>query len=89
MTTLRDILEKAEDNTEYVITFRSGNKLGLKDFESVDESIYEKDDLFVGWVVSQVKCDKRFFTPGTGFQFALNDVTEVALKESGKLLYQE
>ena len=88
MTTLREILENSEDNKEYIVTFRSGNKLGLKDFEPVDKTIYGKDNLFVGWVVSQVKCDKRFFTPGTGFQFALNDVQEVIIKDTGEVLYE-
>ena len=87
MKTLRDVLANCDEGKEYLVTFHSGTQLVLKDFEPVDKSIYGRDDLFVGWVVSQVKGDKRFFTPGSGIQFGLSEIKEVAVNSNGSVLY--
>jgi hypothetical protein len=88
MKPLREILDNSTDEKEYILTFSSGNVLSLKNFEGVDYSIYERDDLYVAWVVSQITCDKRFFTPGTGFQFSLSEVRRVVSKDTGEVLYE-
>jgi hypothetical protein len=88
LETLRDVLSKCEDGKAYFVTFHSGKKLLLKDFEAVDESIYERDDLFVGWVISTVEGDRRFFTPGSGIQFSLTEVKEIAAASDNTLLFR-
>lgn len=88
MRPLENILEGSEDGEEYVVTFSNGNKLGLKDFEMVSELVYERADLCVAEVVSQIKCDKRFYTVGTGIEFSLNDVINVCSPKNEEIIWR-
>lgn len=87
MNSLEQILESSEDEVEYIITFTCGDQLGLTDFEMVDESIYGRTDMCIADVVSQIKCDKRFYTIGTKIEFSLNDVISVIFPKNGKKLW--
>lgn len=75
-----EIIEKLETiptGVECNITFSDGEEFILKDFERVDESIYGRDDMLIARVVTQIKCDKKFNTPGTIIDFSSKDVMTV------------
>jgi hypothetical protein len=88
MNILEQILIGVEDGKEYLITFSWGDCLGLLDFEMVDKSIYDREDLCVADVSRQIKCDKRFYTVGTAIEFSLYDVTNVLDPENKEELYR-
>ena len=70
-------LENIRLGQETVIKFGNNNVLGLKDFERVDESIYQRSDLITADVVSQIRCNRNFSKPGTSLQFSVNDIMEI------------
>lgn len=70
-------LESLDRDNAHTVLFNNGDELELIGFDRVDESIYDRDDLVVATVVTQLKCDPKFFKPGTMIEFSLADVVSV------------
>ena len=85
---LKQVLENAEDDREFIVVFPDGEVFGLTNFEMVDESIYERSDLCVGDVVSIKKCNSKALSVGNGLQFSIKDVIKVTDAITGDILYE-
>ena len=82
------ILENIPDDECVYVIFSDGMEIVLKNFESVDETIYNRDDLIVADVEKKIVGDKRFHTPGTIIEFSINDVKCVKNKSKVTVLYK-
>lgn len=89
MNELADLLEGIPDNIEAIVRLEGGSYFGLSNFEMVDETIYDRDDLCVADIVSIIEAKPDVYKVGNKIEFSVDDVLEVKIVETGKVLYRE
>ena len=88
MKSLPEIFEGIEDGLEMLVKFSNGNSFGLTDFEMVDESIYQRQDLCLADIVSKVRIKHDVYKIGNKLEFSVDDVVEVKNAVNGDILYK-
>jgi hypothetical protein len=73
MMALSELLEGFDDGQKVLVSLKNGDEFVLYDFEMVDESIYDRNDLVVA-SISDVTSSKCRYRNGTKLEFALGDI---------------
>jgi hypothetical protein len=87
MKFLPEILESIGDGLEMLVELSNGNVFGLADFEMVDESIYQRQDLCVADIVSIIHVKNDVYKIGNKLEFSVNDVVEVRNPTNGDIVF--
>jgi hypothetical protein len=82
MKALTVLLEGFEDGQRVLVRLNNGDEFVLYDFEMVDESIYDRDDLVVA-TISNVISSRFRYRNGTKLEFALGDITSLSDPNTG------
>lgn len=70
---LSDLLEGFQDGQDILVRLKNGDEFRLYDFEMVDESIYDRNDLVIA-TIRDVLASKFRYRNGTKLEFSLGDV---------------
>ena len=89
MKQLDEILEGLEDDRKVALTLSNGSVFGLRAFEMVDESIYNRADLCVAEITSKIENVKDVFSIGNLLEFSIEEVVLVKDLEGGNILYNK
>jgi len=73
MMTLLNLLEGFKDGQDILVRLKNGDEFNLYDFEIVDESIYDRNDLVMA-TIRHVVFSKFHYRNGTKLEFVLSDV---------------
>lgn len=87
MNQLAEMLESLDFAQRVEVVLCSGDQFVLSDFETVDESIYNRDDLIVAGIVEVRKSAFRYEV-GTLIELALGDITWVKDCETGHMIFE-
>lgn len=94
MNTLSDVLEGILDEKVVELLFSDGDQLWLKNFTPVDESIYDRPDLFTAVLVCRIASKGRGCDKGCGpnvgslIQFSIQDVKHVFDLDEKRFLFR-
>jgi len=94
MNTLSDVLEGIPEEKVVELLFSDGDQLWLKNFTPVDESIYDRPDLFTAVLVCRMASKERGSNKGCGSnigslaQFSIQDVQHVFDLEEKRFLFR-
>jgi len=94
MNTLSDVLEGIPDEKVVDVLFSDGDQLWLKNFTPVDESIYERSDLFTAVLVCRIA--SKGYGPnkdcgpnlGSFIQFSIQDIQHVFDLDEKRFLFR-
>ncbi|WP_221897512.1 hypothetical protein [Bathymodiolus japonicus methanotrophic gill symbiont] len=70
------MLEDFEDGQDVLVKLRNNDEYLLYDFEMVDESIYDCDDVVMATISSVIKSD-FCYKNGTKIELSINDIVEL------------
>lgn len=77
MNTLSDVLQGIPEEKVVALTFSDGDELWLKNFTPIDESVYDRPDLFSATVVFVVASRSGSAHVGSMIDFSVLDVQTV------------
>jgi len=77
MKCLAEVLRRIPEEKVVMLTFSDGEKLLLKNFDPVDESIYDRSDLFCATIVEVIASTKCSSNVGSMIDFSMLETEQV------------
>ena len=81
------VLIEVPDDYACVVEFSNGNAYELSNFEMVDESVYNRLDIYVADVVRCIRGSSKLFPDGSKIQFSIIDIDRLTTADTNQVLY--
>jgi hypothetical protein len=87
MSDLPEVLDEIPEGKAVAVSFSDGEAYWLKNFSPVDESIYDRKDLYCAVIVRAIASKALGSKAGSMLDFSILDVTQVVDPGTSRVLF--